>query len=239
MKKQSIFKILLFFSITMAIICCGLGILNVQAASKTTQYKAAYTIKRYSARYKGSNGRVSAKYVYELPQLRGNSAFVRKANASLKKAYRQSLNGKKGAFETAEYSDKNLTYKDKYFTTTTCKVTYNKKGFVSFRFHHRWYIGGVCNIWTNGVTYNLKTGKKVNVTNVISGNKKTVRNKIINKYFTKFELRSEDEYTAMLNLDVQKSDFYLENGNVIVCFGPYLPAGGNASRKISLKGNYQ
>lgn len=223
----------------MATVWCSLGTLNAQAASKTTRHKAAYTIKRYSAQYNGSNGRVSAKYVYELPQLKGNSAFVRKANVSFRKAYRQSLNGKDSAFETAEYSDKNLTYKDKYFTTTTCKVTYNKNGFVSFRFHHRWYIGGVRNIWTDGVTYDLKTGKKVNVTNVISGNKKIVKDKIINKYFTKFELRSESEYTAMLNIDVRKSYFYLQNGNVIVCFGPYLPAGGIGSRKISLKGNYQ
>ena len=65
---------------------------NVQAASK-----ARYTIRKIQEKktYKKS----SATYSYELPQLKGKSAAVKKINKSLKSYYTKNLKLKKDLFK--------------------------------------------------------------------------------------------------------------------------------------------
>lgn len=235
-KKCYKFRVLLLIAAVL-IASCSFGGQTIQASNKTTKTKAVYTIKKYNKKYSKSGGRVSAQYTYHLPQLKGSSKIVKKINTSLKKGYTMSLKDKKAVFEQAREANNSsyYTYNDQYLTTTKCKVTYNKKGYVSFCFLHEWYAGGVHNSWTDGMTYSLKTGKKLNVADVISGNSKTVKNKIIKKYFSK--IKSEDEY-ARKELDstkISKFQFYLKNGNVVVCFGPYQPGGGNGQSFITLK----
>lgn len=240
MKKCYKFRIVLLIAAVL-IATCGFGEQAVQASSKTTKTKAVYTIKKYNKKYSKPGGRVSAQYIYQLPQLKGESKVVKKINTSLKKGYTASLKDKEAVFDHAKEANNSsyYTYKEQYISTTKCKVTYNKKGYVSFCFLHEWYAGGVHNSWTDGMTYNLKTGKKLNVADVISGNSKTVKKKIIKKYFS--EIKPEDEYARkeLDNTKISKFQFYLKKGNVIVCFGPYQPGGGNGQSFITLKGNYQ
>ena len=213
---------------------------SVSAAKKKTssRTKAVYTIKKYKKKYSGTGKKITAKYRYDLPQLKGKTKAVKKINSSLKKAYTASLEDKKSLFSYAEEANSNLNFKDSYFCTTTCKVTYNKKGYVSFCFHHEWYAGGVHNGWTEGMTYSLKTGSKLNVSNVVSGNKKSVKSKIIKQYLNKVD-NSSFRKEALNKMKISEFQFYLKGGKVIVCFGPYQPGGGNGQSQITLNGNYQ
>lgn len=226
----------------LAVIMLGIAMVHspaVNASGATTKTKAVYSMKKYSATYKESGNKITAVYSYQLPQLSGNSKIVKKINASLKKDYKKSLESKKECFE---YAKKNkgldLPYSEQYHTKTTCKLVYNGKGYVSFKYHCQWYAGGVGNVWTYGMTYDLRTGKKLNVSNVISGNKNAVKQKIIDKYCS--SITDSDWARDELN-DMKISDFqfYLKKGKVIVCFGPYQPGGGNGESHITLKGNYE
>ena len=107
---------------------------NVQAASK-----ARYTIRKIQEKktYKKS----SATYSYELPQLKGKSAAVKKINKSLKSYYTENLKLKKDLFK--QFAD------DK------------KDGYVRFVYYFTWHGCGTGNENGTAVIYRLKDGKKV------------------------------------------------------------------------------
>lgn len=235
-KKHNFLKVVLLAAVTL-LACSGLARHEVQAAQKT---KAAYTIRTYSKNY-GVGKRVTGKYKYQLPVLKGNTAAVRKINASLKKGYKDSAENKKRMIEYIKSANKyNSPYGDRYFWTTTCKASYNRKGYVSFRFCHDWYAGGVHNGWTDGMTFNLKTGKKLNVSNVMPGNAYEVKWRIIDKFFEKYPGQNTDSARrGLYSKKISDFEFYLKNGNVVVSFGAYGPGGGNGEIKITFKGNYQ
>ena len=148
------------FMIALCALCITASLGNaqdVQAASK-----ARYTIRKIQEKktYKNS----SATYYYELPQLKGKSAAVKKINKSLKAYYTDNLKLKKELFK--QFSDyKKTGYLDKntevLFANTKCKETYNTDGYVRFVYYFTWHGCGTGNDIGNAVVYRLKDGKKV------------------------------------------------------------------------------
>lgn len=153
-------KKLLGFLIAVCTLCLTAGagnIQNVQAASKAT-----YTIKKIQEKktYKGS----SALYSYELPQLKGNSAAVRKINQSLKSSYTKDLSLKKSLFKQFNDYKKNGTLNKKRITlyaSTKCTSEYNKNGYISFTYRFAWHRCRSYDSNKETVIYRLKDGKKV------------------------------------------------------------------------------
>lgn len=148
------------FLIAVCALCVGASLgaaQNVQAASK-----ASYTIKKIQEKktYKNS----SAIYSYELPQLKGNSAAIKKINKSLKAYYTSDLKLKKELFKQFEdykktgFLDKN---DQNLFVNTKCTETYNKDGYVRFVYNFSWHGCGSEECNGTAVIYRLKDGKKV------------------------------------------------------------------------------
>ena len=147
---------IMFFSLFMFI-----GVLDTQPVHAST--KASYTIKTIQEKktYKKS----SAAYLFQLPQLKGSSTAVKKINKSLKSEYQKSLTDKKRLFEYFNDFKRNGALDKnnwKLFSTTHCKETYNKNGYIRFVFTSSWYAGGVHNSDTQTVIYRLKDGVKTN-----------------------------------------------------------------------------
>lgn len=228
MKKRKILRsLLLFCMLVMAVsVSNPKGCFSVSAASK-----ASYKIIN-KKKTKSKNNR-TAKYLYQLPQLKGKSAAVKKINRSLKADYKATLSDQQNMFSmlsSAPYS----SYKDNWFCTRKCKVTYNKKGYVCFKFKAEWYAGGVYNGWEYGLTYRLKDGKKMEIQDVVAGNEYAIKQKIASAYSSKI---SSAGYYPIMNQDCSDFQFYIEPGKkVIVCFGPYQPMGGNGSSSVKIKG---
>ncbi len=229
-------RVYLLGVVSAILLACCMSV-PTQAASTTTTKKAVFTIKEYKATWNGD--KITRKYEFHLPQLKGSSDAVKKINKSLKKLYSASLNDKKAVWEYAEEAEQNeyLTDEDTYYSTCTCKVTYNGGGYVSFRFFNRWYAGGVGNTWVEGMSFDLKTGKKLNVNSFVEGSATQVKNKIINAYLNKV---NDAEYAkeALEEFKISNFEYYLKEGRVHVCFGPYQPGGGNGHSEIVLVGNY-
>lgn len=138
-----------------------IGVLDTQPVHAST--KASYTIKTIQEKktYKKS----SAAYLFQLPQLKGSSTAVKKINKSLKSEYQKSLTDKKRLFEYFNDFKRNGALDKnnwKLFSTTHCKETYNKNGYILFVFTSSWYVGGVHNSDTQTVIYRLKDGVKTN-----------------------------------------------------------------------------
>ena len=135
------------------------------------QQKAKYTIKRYKEvkKYK----KIKTTYIFDKPILKGRSAAIKKINGSLEKEYQKSLDDKKRIQGTArEVSKYTAEWKYPLYTTHKCRVTYNQKGVVSFRYRSGWYAGGVNNTYHYGLSNDLKTGRKLRLSDVVSGHAK-------------------------------------------------------------------
>ena len=94
-----------------------------------------------------------------------------KINSKLKnlKNYKSTFQYKKNLFNYFEEL-KNSSYKNIYYTNK-CSVTYNRNGYICFRFISKWYAGGVGETREYGLTYRLKDGKKLGVQDVVAGKK--------------------------------------------------------------------
>lgn len=226
-KKRNILKKAL-------LICCMVELLfsvtsyenysEVFAASK-----ASYKIvnKRQVKRYKDHK----AEYLYQLPQLKGKSADIKRINKSIMADYKNSFEYKRRLFDYFEGLKKSSH--NYIFYLNKCKVTYNQKGYVSFKFKSSWYAGGVGNTWEYGLTYRLRDGKKMGIQDVVYGKRSTVKKKIADTYARKI---TRIGYRHIMKMKYSDFDFYIKPGKkVIVCFGPYQPMGGNGHVSIALK----
>ena len=197
--------------------------------------KASYTItnKKQTKRYYN----MSAEFSYQLPQLKGKSTAVKKINKSLKADYKKALESKDKLFEYFEqgkYSSSRQKYGEKYYDITKCKVTYNRNGYISFKFSSKWYAGGVSNVWDYGLTYRLSDGKKLGIQEVLAGDRRYMHYNIAKTYSQKISPRG---YEAVMGMSYSEFEFYIKPGKkVVVCFGPYQPMGGNGKSSIVMKG---
>ena len=147
------------------------------AAPKAEASSAKYTIKQYRTVKKYKHG-MKATFSYQLPQLKGNSAAVKKINKDLKKSYSAEKKNSKTVFYWAK-RDINEYPKETYHDTNTASATYNKNNIISFKKFNFWYAGGAGETTTSGWTYSLKTGKKLNIYDVARGSHASVKKKLI------------------------------------------------------------
>lgn len=208
-------------------------------AAETTKQKAVYEFQTYEETFYGKN--VVGTYRFELPVLSGDSKAVKKINDSLYQVYKESLQNRDNI---KSYTEAGSYYRDaKYYATTDCKVTYNKKGVVSFCFALDWYAGGVHNAYHYGANYSLKTGKKLALKDVVKGasTNKQVKQIITDSYYKRLgsTYASYDELKKGINRRKMKDlYFYLKKGKVIVSTGSYAPLWGNGEVPIKLEGKY-
>lgn len=113
-------------------------------------------------------------------------------------------------------------------------MTYNQKGYVSFKFTSSWYAGGVGETKDYGLTYRLRDGKKMTVQDVVYGKRSSGKKKIADTYAKKVYRIG---YKYIMKMKYSDIDFYVKPGKkVCVCFGPYQPMGGHGRSVIVLKG---
>ena len=230
-RKMSVLALCLAAVLTIT----GLSAGKVQASPKVytgnNQNNISYLTIDYSESCK--TGKIKGKYTYTMPALQGTSKVVKKINKALKAGYTESQKDKEKDNSKDDAMNRDVVYE----LTSTCKVRYNQKGYISFSYDHYWFAGGVSNIWTDGMTFDLKTGKKLSVSDVVSGSNTKIRKKILAKYEKKNgELGTLGQDEILKDTKMKDFQFYLnKDGNVVVCFGPYQPGGGNGESTITLK----
>ena len=236
-RKMSVLALCLAAVLTIT----GLSAGKVQASPKVytgnNQNNISYLTIDYSESCK--TGKINGKYTYTMPALQGTSKVVKKINKALKAGYTESQKDKEKLWNYVKDNSKDdaMNRDVVYELTSTCKVRYNQKGYISFSYDHYWFAGGVSNIWTDGMTFDLKTGKKLSVSDVVSGSNTKIRKKILAKYEKKNgELGTLGQDEILKDTKMKDFQFYLnKDGNVVVCFGPYQPGGGNGESTITLR----
>ena len=215
---------------------------NVKSAKKTTKKSAAFTIKKYREyeRYTYTTG----EWRYGKPIVKGSSKVAKKINKSLNARYKKHAS-QTGIVEEAKNADSPRYNRANFHFTVDTKATYNKRGYVSFCYSWDWFGGGVHNAGYFGDVYSLKTGKKLNVSQVVSGNATQVKHKIadaassqLNRdVYTSYTSRGS-AYKQIISKKISEFEFYLQDGKVIVAIEPYTWPGQHSALTVTLNGNY-
>ena len=91
---------------------------------------------------------------------------MKKINKAIQKDCKTFLKGSDSLVSYAKMDKKTKKYADTYVNTAVSKVSYNNKGIISIVVSTEWYAGGVGNEDTYGMTFDLKTGKKITLDKV-------------------------------------------------------------------------
>lgn len=171
---------------------------------------AKYYFKQYKTVRKYKHG-IKAIFAYKLPQLKGNSAAIKKINESLQKNYTAELKHKKDLFEFSKWDSKHVGSHTTYDDIVKPRATYNKNGVISFRYDQDLNIGGSGTYLIGSWTYSLKTGKKLTVFDVAEGDKSSVGAQL---YHGAVDLGADDEYLRTMH--ASKMNYTLKGGKVYV-----------------------
>lgn len=112
------------------------------AAPKAEASSAKYTINHYRTVKKYKHG-MKTTFPYQLWQLKGKSAAVKKINKDIKKSLVSEKKNAKQLFNYAKDGANNGFKNLSYYDATTTKITYNKNNVVSFKSEMKWWTGGV------------------------------------------------------------------------------------------------
>ena len=179
------------------------------AAPKAEASSAKYTIIHYRTVKKYKHG-MKATFSYQLPQLKGKSAAVKKINKDIKKSLVAEKKNAKQLFNYAK-DDANNGFKNlSYYDATTAKITYNKNGVISFRYDQALNDGSGTFLIGSG-TYSLNTGKKLTFFDVAEGDKSSVCAQL---YYGAVDLGADDEYLRTTH--ASKMNYTLKGGKVYV-----------------------
>ncbi len=112
------------------------------AAPKAEASSDKYTFNHYRTVKKYKHG-MKATFPYQLAQLKGKSAAVKKINKDIKKSLVAEKQNAKQLFNYAKDGANNGFKNLSYYDATTTKITYNKINVVSFKSEMKWWTGGV------------------------------------------------------------------------------------------------
>lgn len=184
---------------------------KVQASSTAKSAKVSF--KQYKKTKKYKDG-LTVKYSYNLPQLKGKSAAIRKINKSLLKKYRETSNPSKSIFPSRSIQG-NTIKKTTHYDLTKISVSYNKNSIISFKVDRNWWAGYQINNKKIpyhvicGWTYSLKSGKMLGIMDTAKGNKASIQKKMNAGAAKAFGLKKGEGITTDIHLT-----YYLKKGKL-------------------------
>lgn len=212
----------------------------------STETKAEYTMKKDKVTFKDNNGDIRGVVSFQYPNIKGKSNAVKKINDTLKsksEAFLQSETAE-SLKEYTEFAIENNGFNavdEQYYYKIICKVTYNDNSIISLHMKECWYAGGVYNQMDYGYTFNLKSGDEFGIRDVVSGDAKSIKNKILasgKKYLTSDSDFDQKAYDMIKSYKLKDYKFYLGKGKVYICFGSYELGRGNGWDIFSIKSKY-
>lgn len=168
------------------------------------------------------------RFYFQQPVLQGKSAAVKKINKSLANHYKKDLKFyKKGGYEMAKdvsswypnYNKAAAYALDEYTGTHV----YNGKKYFSVGYHRIDVAYQAAHEWAEAGTYSLKTGKKLKLTDLIKGSKKTVAKKIyrVQDKDDKFSLKGRSLNPNKMEFIVKGNKIYITRYSSMYALGGY------------------
>ena len=215
------------FFLSLALVAAFILALPAQARAAAKRTRFAYVKIDDSEAYAGGTFQNYFRY----PKLKGSKAAIKKINKALEKEgkafIKMSGYTKDDIAQFIEHDYENYHNRCEYFNTADGKAAFNDGRLFSICYQTAWYAGGVSNYDIFGVTFNVKTGKRLNLFQVLpeedanySELRATIHEKLLKKYDSEVAGAFYQNYDSKKKL--QKADFYINTkGKVVVCFRTY------------------
>ena len=194
------------------------------------------TYKTFKKTYYSDIGKQICHIELKRPVIKGNKKSYKKINKYLKKIHSDYT---EYFLNLASEIDPNAYYS--YTLSSSIEVTYNKGSKISFKETYQDYTGGAHGYnMINGYTFNLKTGKGINIYKS-SKYKAKVKRKIVKKFKKDFDKDQQlntnwyfddalqivknpslkDYNYSLQHLQFKGYDYYLKGKYLYVVFNPY------------------
>lgn len=189
---------------------------------------AVYDTQRMDLSVRNSSGEIMAELYYDLITLSSSGDGVDKINQTLNAEYQEYKTNCQGI--TAERLSEEPFLP--YFNTRDSVVSHNEGGIFSVIFTDNWYWGGVHNINYYGDTFDLNSGERLGIKDLLSVDetiistylketaKQYIRSNPNSNYFTPGTEEIIDAY------ELDAFPFYIDDGQIFLCFETYVLASG-------------
>ena len=193
-------------------------------AEAASSAKFSYKTKDRNTSY--GEDKMNAEVSYRMVVLKGKSAAVRKINKAIEKDCKSFLNSRNANDLLNDVSEMNENgvhdnYESIYYYRADSAVTYNRRNVISICVDVEWFAGGVRDTAIYGMTFDLKTGKKLGLKQVCSGTAKQIKSRIL-KLLEKQQAVEPLILTDVYKYKLADFDFFLRRGNrAMICFDSY------------------
>ena len=120
-----------------------------------------------------------------------------------------------------------------YSNYCSAAVTKNSDGILSIKVTRTWFMGGVSNVDSYGLNYDLKTGEELNIAEYLAMTKTETEN-----YFKEESKKQiaegffEDAEKTIEGLSLTDFNYYLKDDSIFLCYSTYTLAPGAAGQII-------
>lgn len=186
-----------------------------------------YEISRQDNSYRDTNGEILIENYYDQVILKGNSESISLINNAISDNMHESFLKTEDMQNYAQHATPEFPFVSNY----TAEVTYNANGYISIKMYTEWYMGGVHNSIWYGMTFNLNTGSPATLTELTGIDSKTLESMLKEKTWSYLTTEHKDElfaeaYDTLQDYTLDKFNFYVENGEIVLLFPVYTFAPG-------------
>lgn len=176
------------------------------------------SIQRQDASKKDSSGQVICEHYYDLVVVQGSSEAAAAINAACQADYEEFLS-KNDEVEGYLSGGFQPTPDAPFFFTVEAKVTNTVYGVLSIQYCEKWYMGGTANISYRGLTFDMETGKQLDLADVSPLDSKAVSDCVRNTlaYYIYKNLHTLDISEDLL----QPDSYYVQDKQVMLCSSAY------------------
>ena len=186
-----------------------------------------YEISRQDNSYWNQSSEILIENYYDQVILKGDSESISLINSAISNDMHKNLLKPEDMKNYAQHATPEFAYKSNY----TAEVTHNANGYISIKMFTEWYMGGVNNSIWYGMTFNLNTGSSATLTELTGIDSKTLESQLKEKTWSYLTNERGDElfaeaYDTLQDYTLDKFNFSVENGEIILLFPVYTFAPG-------------
>ena len=190
-----------------------------------------YEIQRKDHSYRNGSGQVMIQAFYDLVVLKGDSSSIQKINKAIEADYQEYVRSTEEAISWAK-DDAHLTASSGYHTTASASVNRNSGGILSIGIGTSWMMGGVHNVNSYALTFNLKTGEIAVLPDLFPNMSKASLERLVKEevktYIKENPNRSwfDDAEETVDAYDIDEMKYLIQGSKVFVLFDTYELAPG-------------
>ena len=238
MKKGNKIRLLLTLALALCMLLCAC------ADQPQTIRSAAYQFDRVDQSIQNESGETVVQWFFDKLVITDETPAAERINADMEENV-SSFFDESMRQQITEYAAiaRDSAADKSFFNTAAGELSYNDDGIISARYTYNWFMGGVHNLNYDGFTYDLNTGEKLYLADLLPGSEEEILRsvqeiygKAVREYYGSDGLFDEAEETLETKpLDAYK--FYVSDGGELYLIadtyefapgasGPYAFASG-------------